>query len=126
MSLQLPTPDPQPPRHRLNAWRYTIPASACSSPDAPRSFVIRELTLSDRRRAEDLAHGNAQELGRELIFASVLSFGDTPADGNYEGLVAWYGQIGPRAQLLLDRAFLRHNTPSEDDQAMFLSSMVPV
>ena len=117
------------PRRRPRRVVLLVDVSGSMEPYARALLRFAHAAVSARGRSgvavEAFALGTRlTRLTRELIWAAIHQVGDWPTNGNRRKLQAWWKAIGPKAQRLVEAAFVALNSVEEEDVEMFLEQAI--
>lgn len=121
-----PGADVQPERHYQE---FTLPEkhmgmgwASSGFTDRDRTFRMCELTSRAKEAAGKRAGQSTVKLTHELVFGSISRVGDWDTARARDAWTNWWDAIGPKAQRLVEAAFVALNSVDEEDVASFLGS----
>ena len=121
-----PGADVQPTRH---FQEFTLPAKymgmgwgSSGFVDEDRTFRMCELTSRQKEAAGKRAGQSTVKLTHELVFGSISQVGSWATANARDAWTTWWDAIGPKAQRLVEAAFVQLNSVDEEDVASFLGS----
>lgn len=113
---------------------FTLPAdllpttwSTSGHSDADRTFALTLLSASEEesalRQAGQGGTFDAGQLGKQWMLASVFAIGGKYTGRNYDRIMKWLDDIGPRCRKLVDKAFTHLHNITEKQGEDFLAGM---